>query len=130
MTTALASPAATTPVSDTPIATETFKTLLIEQRDALLSVAESSEEAAKPVQLDQARVGRVSRMDAMQQQAMAQESDRRRTLELQRIRAALERIEAGDYGYCLSCDEPISPRRLHVDPAATQCIGCASRAER
>lgn len=117
-------------VSDTHIDLETFKTLLLQQRDALLSVVESGEDAAKPVELDQTRVGRVSRMDAMQQQAMAQESDRRRTLELQRIRAALERIEAGDYGYCLSCDEPIAPQRLRVDPAAMQCIGCASRAER
>lgn len=117
-------------MSDTHIDTHAFKALLLEQRAVLLSVAESSEDAAKPVELDQTRVGRVSRMDAMQQQAMAKESDRRRHLELQRIRAALERIAAGDYGYCLSCDEPISTQRLHVDPAATQCITCASHAER
>lgn len=117
-------------MSDTPMDIDAFKTRLQEQRDALLSVAQSSEDAAKPVELDQTRVGRVSRMDAMQQQAMAKESERRRHLELQRIRAALDRIETGGYGYCLSCDEPISTERLHVDPAATQCISCASQAER
>lgn len=106
-----------------------IKSRLLEQRDALLEVADSSKEAAGTVELDQTRVGRVSRMDAMQAQAMAKESDRRRLLALQRIESALKRIENGEYGRCASCDEPISSRRLEVDPGAILCIECAGRAE-
>jgi DnaK suppressor protein len=106
-----------------------FKAQLIEQRQALREVADSAREAARPVELDQTRVGRVSRMDAMQAQEMAKESDRRRLLALQRIDSALQRIEDGEYGICAVCDEPISPARLEVDPGTSLCIECASRAE-
>ena len=108
---------------------KSLKTRLIEQREALLDVAESSREAAQTVELDQARVGRVSRMDAMQAQAMAKELDRRRLLALQRIDSALKRIENGDYGYCMACDESIMARRLTADPGVLLCIDCASKAE-
>ena len=116
-------------MSGASIDVESLKTRLIEQREALLDVAESTREAAQTVELDQARVGRVSRMDALQAQAMAKESDRRRLLALQRIDAALQRIEDGNYGNCLSCDELIMANRLAVDPAALLCIDCATEAE-
>lgn len=116
-------------MSDASIDVESLKTRLIEQREALHDVAESTREAAQTVELDQTRVGRVSRMDALQAQAMAKESERRRLLALQRIDTALQRIEDGDYGYCLSCDESIMANRLEVDPAAPLCIDCASKAE-
>lgn len=106
-----------------------FKQLLIKKRDALQYVADSGEHAARTVELDQARVGRLSRMDALQGQAMAKESERRRQLEAQRISGALQRIDSGEYGYCLRCGEPIAQRRLRVDPAATLCVDCASSAE-
>ncbi len=108
---------------------ESLKMRLIEQREALLDVAESTREAARTVELDQTRVGRVSRMDALQAQAMAKESDRRRLLALQRIDNALQRIEDDEYGNCLSCDEPIMVDRLKADPAALLCIDCAKEAE-
>lgn len=116
-------------MSDASIDVESLKTCLIEQREALLDVAESTREAARTVELDQTRVGRVSRMDALQVQAMAKELDRRRLLALQRIGNALQRIEDGDYGSCLSCDEPIMAKRLEADPAALLCIDCAIEAE-
>lgn len=108
---------------------ESLKRRLIEQRDALLDVTESSKEAAQTVELDQTRVGRVSRMDALQAQAMAKESNRRRQIALQRIDGALRRIDDGDYGYCTACDEPIAANRLEVEPGALLCIDCASKAE-
>ncbi len=117
-------------MSDASIDVESLKTRLIEQRDALLDVAESTREATRTVELDQSRVGRVSRMDALQAQSMAKELDRRRLLALRRIDGALQRIEDGDYGNCLSCDEPIMASRLEVDPAVLLCIDCASKAER
>jgi DnaK suppressor protein len=71
------------------------------------------------------REQRLSRMDALQGQAMAQETERRRKLELQRIDAALERLETDEYGYCLTCGDEISVKRLELDPAVTVCIDCA-----
>ena len=70
------------------------------------------------------------RQQLLQGQAMSKEQGRRRALELQKISAALRRIEAGDYGYCHDCDEPIAIQRLMLDPAATLCIRCASARER
>lgn len=103
---------------------------LLSRRDALLQVAGTNAEAGATVTLDQSRVGRLSRMDALQGQAMASATGVRRRQELARIDAALRRMDAGDYGVCAGCGEPIRPGRLHADPAATRCIACASAAER
>ena len=84
---------------------------------------------AGTVELDQQRQGRLSRMDALGAQAMAQATQERRRKALKRIHAALARIESGDYGHCAECDEPINARRLDFDPSALLCIDCASRAE-
>ena len=61
-------------------------------------------------------------MDAMQQQAMAAETQRRRQREVQLINAALARLETGDYGYCITCGEAIEPQRLALDAATPFCI--------
>ena len=106
-----------------------LEALLHKRREELDSIADTSAQAAETVELDQSRVGRLSRMDALQRQAMAQESERRRRLELQRVASALSRLEEDDYGYCLSCGELISVPRLRVDPCATQCVACASARE-
>ncbi len=84
-----------------------------------------SAEGRAPVTLQQDAVERLSRMDAMQQQAMAQATERRRKSERLRLRAALERIEEDEWGFCLSCGEEIAPKRLDHDPAASQCLRCA-----
>ncbi len=104
-----------------------------EFREALLKLAtefRAEDEAAAgeraPVELDQQSVGRLSRMDALQVQAMAQETSRRRAAELRRIAAALARMEEGEYGYCVECGEEIAVRRLELDPATPLCINCAS----
>ncbi len=78
-----------------------------------------------PVELDQQSVGRLSRMDAMQQQEMAQAEARRRVSDLARIEMALVRIAEGEYGWCAECGEPIAHKRLEIDPAAHLCVGCA-----
>jgi DnaK suppressor protein len=105
---------------------EKFKALLLHEQQELMGLAEEDKEATRPVALDQSSVGRLSRMDAMQSQAMAQETARRRKVQLVRIKAALERIEEGEYGYCAVCDEDINIKRLEVDPAAPFCVSCAS----
>lgn len=81
------------------------------------------------VELDQARTGRLSRMDALAAQQMAMAGQRRAQQQRQRLRAALKRLDEGDYGYCRDCDEPIPEGRLMADPAATLCVGCASARE-
>ena len=92
-------------------------------------ISELGAEAAGVVKLDQSKVGRLSRMDALQAQAVAQASAGRRAEMLRNIDAALKRLDAGDYGYCRRCEEPIAPRRLEVDPTALLCIRCATAAE-
>ena len=108
---------------------EYFRQRLLKQRDEILSLQEVRDDAADTVKLDQTTVGRLSRMDAMQQQAMAQDSQRRAQISLKRIEAALRHCDDGIYGYCLQCDEPINPRRLELDPAVGLCIGCAQARE-
>jgi len=102
-----------------------FRNKLLAIRSAILEVAEARDASTATVVLDQSSVGRLSRMDALQQQAMAQSTRQRAELELRRIEAALRRCDDGSYGYCLDCGEPIDPRRLNLNPAATLCIACA-----
>lgn len=106
-----------------------FKQLLEGRLAAIQAGRAALQQESAPVQLDQSVVGRLSRMDALQQQAMAQATGRRTEQELQRIWAALGRMRAGDYGYCVKCDEEISEARLRVDAAALICIDCARAAE-
>jgi DnaK suppressor protein len=103
-----------------------MKAALLARQAELLALKDTSAEAGSTVELDQSKVGRLSRMDALQGQQMALATGRRRDAELQRIDAALKRVDAGDFGWCQKCDEPIAPKRLALDPAATWCIGCAS----
>ena len=100
---------------------------LHERKNELLEVKEIGEQSAETVELDQSRVGRLSRMDAMQSQAMFQETNRRRDIELVKIDSALERIATKEFGDCLACDEEIALDRLMLDPSVTLCIDCASK---
>ncbi|MDH3317786.1 MAG: TraR/DksA family transcriptional regulator [Gammaproteobacteria bacterium] len=103
---------------------------LLKLREDLESLATTSDQSSQIVELDQARVGRLSRMDALQSQAMAKESSRRREIMLRNVASALARIESGDFGFCQSCGDPIHQKRLEFDPAALLCIQCAERAEK
>ncbi|MCG6658103.1 TraR/DksA family transcriptional regulator [Halomonas campisalis] len=94
-------------------------------RRELLADSESSRDARDTVVLDQTSVGRLSRMDALQGQAMAKAEEERRQLALKRIAAAFQRIERGEYGECIECGEWIGRARLEWDPLALKCIDCA-----
>lgn len=94
-------------------------------RDEVQHLSDATEEGRKPVELDQSMVGRLSRMDALQGQAMQLETERRRGIELQRIGAALSRIEHDEFGYCVTCGEDIEEKRLEYDPATPTCMACA-----
>ncbi len=103
---------------------------LLKLKAELEADAERAGASAAIVELDQSKVGRLSRMDAMQAQAMAQASELRREATLRRIMAALKRIDDGEYGVCEACDESINPKRLEFDPTTTLCIDCASKSEK
>jgi len=104
--------------------TDHYRKRLLQLKEELVRVKELSVESTKPVKLDQASVGRLSRMDAMQVQSMAQETLRRYELQLEKIEGALRRIKSDDFGYCYVCDEEIENQRLEIDPTATRCVGC------
>ena len=106
-----------------------FKKRLEERLADIIAGQERQKKDVAPVELDQSKVGRLTRMDAMQQQAMAQASARITDLERQRIQPALARLEAGEYGYCVLCEEEIAEGRLRFDPSIPTCISCAKEAD-
>ena len=106
-----------------------FEQGLLDKQEELLGVSELSRQASSTVELDQTRVGRLSRIDAMQMQEISKATDVRRSVELRRVTAALARIDSRDYGYCVECGETIPTARLKVDMAATHCVPCASKSD-
>ncbi len=108
---------------------EFFANLINLRIKALSDEREQFAHNATEVELDQTRVGRLSRMDAMQMQQMELELSRRQQRELAALQNALNRIDEGDYGLCFECGEEINPKRLEIDLVATLCISCAQRRE-
>lgn len=102
-----------------------FRTALLTERAQLADDEVASTEDRATVTLDQQSVGRLSRMDALQRQAMAQAAARRRLGREARIEAALKRIDDGEFGYCLECGEEIGLKRLSLDPTLPSCVSCA-----
>jgi DnaK suppressor protein len=109
--------------------TAKLKTQIQRKIEELQLLQVQAEAGCDTVILDQTCVGRLSRMDAMQSQAMNQEAQRRRKIEIRRLDAALKNMAAGDYGYCEACGEEIAHGRLMLDPAASFCIVCAQKNE-
>lgn len=107
-----------------------YRKRLLARKKAILLENEVGASGAATVALDQSSVGRVSRVDALQAQAMSLAAQGRRTVELARIEAALQRVEEGEYGYCLNCGEMISSERLEIDLSAEYCVVCASKLEK
>ncbi len=105
--------------------TKKYKEILLERQNELIDRSQKSESSREPVELDQTRQGRLSRQDALMQQAMQQATDNNRQIEIKRIKAALKRIDSNDFGYCAICDEEISEPRLNNDPVVHTCIKCA-----
>ena len=86
--------------------------------------------ATQTVELDQTLAGRVSRVDAIQQQKMAQSSfvrDKKRLLKLNNVLQILSEEQQNngqEYGRCEECDQEIAIARLMVKPESTNCIAC------
>lgn len=103
-----------------------FRTQLLAELAALEAEDALGQDAQQVVTLDQTSVGRLSRMDAMQGQAMAKATQARRRAHRARITAAFARMDEDEFGYCANCGERIAIKRLELDPTAPTCIGCAS----
>ncbi len=109
---------------------ELFRTKLTQARAELSSLSKAATDSRKPVELDQQSVGRLSRQDALQQQAMAKAQESRRGNELRKIEQALARLDEGEFGWCQECGEAIDVRRLEIDLTATACAPCAGAGQR
>ncbi|MDG5468861.1 TraR/DksA C4-type zinc finger protein [Deltaproteobacteria bacterium IMCC39524] len=101
---------------------------LLNLRDELQTLLADSSDGAQPVSLDEP-IGRLSRMDAMQQQSMVQANRRTAQTRLTRIETALRRCADDDYGLCASCEEEIGYARLKAQPETPFCIDCQSNKE-
>ncbi|WP_034491943.1 TraR/DksA family transcriptional regulator [Afifella pfennigii] len=108
-----------------PAEMEELRRRILDELAELTAVSAAAAEDSRPVTLDQQSVGRLSRMDAMQRQAMALASSQRREARLRGLKSALARMEAGEYGFCLTCEEPIAIGRLRADPIVRSCLACA-----
>ena len=108
------------------IDTETAAARLRQRREEIEAASARTAEGRRPVALDQQSVGRLSRMDALQQQAMDETTERTRRRDLLRIERAQARLRDGEYGWCEECGEEIAARRLEVDPMAERCVRCAA----
>lgn len=106
--------------------TSRYSALIRERLAAIEAENRPGQDARSVVQLDQQSVGRLSRMDALQNQAMAKAQQVRRDVQIHRLHAALARIDQGEFGYCEDCGEEIASKRLDLDPSVTKCINCAS----
>ncbi|WP_237055337.1 TraR/DksA family transcriptional regulator [Microbulbifer sediminum] len=102
-----------------------FRQRLQTLQEELQSLEETAQRGSQTVTLDQSSVGRLSRMEALQAQQIALDSERRRQRLLQGIAGALRRLDSGDFGFCFVCDELIEAARLEADPTTTRCIRCA-----
>jgi DnaK suppressor protein len=110
---------------DPKVLQERFRALIETELAELARQSEATREHRQPVELDQQSVGRLSRMDALQMQAMANAIEQRRKARIVTLDQALRRMKDGDYGFCTECDEFIGERRLEIDPATPKCVRCA-----
>ena len=85
-----------------------------------------TDEALRTVELDQTAVGRLSRMDSLQNQSLSKGLRDREVVRLSQIREALARIEKGTFGVCTVCGGAIPFERLFVFPEAPECADCVS----
>ena len=102
-----------------------YRERVADELASIEALMETTADDQNPVQLDQQSSGRLTRMDAMQRQAMASETQRRRKLRRLQLQQTLKRLDEGEFGYCADCGNEIPAGRLDVDPAFHLCVKCA-----
>lgn len=95
-----------------------------------IRAALAQEDPTKDSIVPDSAIGRITRMEAIQAQSMDQEGRRRQKSRLQKIERALERIDKGSYGTCVSCGDEIPRGRLEIMPESALCVTCAAKARR
>lgn len=104
-----------------------LQNLLLQSQDELEQQMSIGKTAAGVVKLDQTTVGRVSRVDAMQQQSMAVSTREMASQRLKKVKLALKNLDKDCYGYCERCDEEIPLKRLLAQPEANLCLMCQDK---
>jgi len=104
-----------------------FKVQLLKLEASIAKDIEEAKKSSQPVELDQTTVGRVSRIDAIQQQQMQASAVRRMEQRATMVQSALTRITDNEYGFCLNCEEPMELKRLEARPESQICIQCAKK---
>ena len=104
------------------------KAALLALKKEITSSLASAQDSARPVDLDEP-IGRLSRMDAIQRQQIAQATLRNQEQRLNLVQAALNTLKDGEYGVCRRCDMPIDLGRLKARPETSLCIECAEELE-
>ena len=92
------------------------------QQVLIASLAETS----KPVAPDNA-IGRLSRMEALNDRAVSEASLNAARHKLSRLETALDKVDQPDFGICVRCDHPIPSGRIVLMPEATRCVPCSER---
>lgn len=103
--------------------TEIKQTILVEISKTEKSISEFKE-MTKPVAPDEA-IGRVSRMDAINNKSVAEEGLRMAESKLINLRRVLSQIGSKDFGICLKCRQPIPLGRILIRPQSLLCVNCA-----
>ena len=103
-----------------------LKTKIIEEiAKAEFDIAEM-EKMAQPITPENS-IGRVSRMDAINNKSVVDAALRTKRAKLTKLKVALNKIDDDNFGNCAMCNNPIQPMRLMFMPESTRCVRCASR---
>lgn len=101
------------------------KEYLIKEKAKLSVRLEELKELTKPIEPDCA-IGRVSRMDAINNKSITEAALRKSQDKLKRIDISLEHIDKEDFGNCIECGDAIPIQRLLIMPGSL-CVKCAQR---
>ena len=113
-------------VHKTHLSNADFKKMLLSELQDITDISLKTVKDRAPVELDQQATGRLSRMDAMQQQGVAASAHKHTSTTLQKVASALKRFETQEFGYCRKCEEPIGYGRLRAQPESALCLNCQS----
>lgn len=103
-----------------------LKSLIDSHIESIKEEITELKELTKPVSLD-ASIGRLSRMDAINNKAINEKALREKKSTLQKLERAQERYKVNKLGTCLKCGKEIPFGRLKIMPYTTRCVQCAGR---
>lgn len=84
----------------------------------------SLEESSAPVKPENS-IGRISRMDAINNKSVVEASLRNRKRKLSKMQVALSKIGDETFGICSQCKKSINPKRIALMPESDRCVRCA-----